>query len=66
MSFITTKNLYKKDAKIDNKKTLEILKYFCLDITGKNTSKILEIEKKTINDRYKYFRKVIFRYCLKE
>ena len=59
---MTTQNSYRRWAKIDNKKILKILKYFCLDITETNTSKTLWIERKTINDWYNYFRKVIYEY----
>ena len=59
---MTTKNLYKKDAKIDNKITLKILRYFCMDFSATDTSKLLKIRRSTINSRYNYFRKVIFEY----
>lgn len=59
---MTTKNLYKKDAKIDNKITLKILKYFCMDFSATDTSKLLKIMRSTINSRYNYFRQVIFEY----
>lgn len=59
---MTTKNLYKKDAKIDNKITLKILKHFCMDFSATDTSKLLKIRRSTINLRYNYFRQVIFEY----
>ena len=63
---MTTKNPYRIWSKIDSKKSLKILEYFCLDITATNTSKILWIRRATVNDRYNYYRNVIYWYCLKE
>ena len=63
---MTTQNSYRRWAKMDSKKSLRILKYFCMDLTATNTSKILWIRRSTINDRYNYYRNVIYRYGLKK
>lgn len=56
------KNIYRKKAKLDNFKTREIIRYFSEDLNASLTSKITWIERKTINDWYNYFRKVIYQY----
>lgn len=63
---MTTKNPYRKNAKHNRQKTVWIIRYFCKDLTATQTSKLLNIERKTINDRYAYLRKVITRYCENE
>lgn len=63
---MTTKNPYRKNAKHNRQKTIKIIEYFCADLTATNTSKLLWIERKTINDRYNYFREVIYWYCENE
>jgi len=52
-----TKNKYKKVDKI--------MEYFALDLPASKTDKILDIERKTINNWYNYFREAIYRFCEK-
>jgi transposase-like protein len=63
---MTTKNPYRKWAKHDRQKTIWIIKLFCEDITANKTSNLLQIERNTINNRYNYFREVIYRHCENE
>jgi len=63
---MTTKNPYRKNSHLSRQKTIGILKYFSRDLTATQTSKILNIERKTINSRYAYLRKAITRYCENE
>ena len=59
---MTYKNSYKMNTKIDNKILLKILKYFCMDFSATDTSRLLKIRRPTINNMYNYFRQVIFEY----
>jgi hypothetical protein len=63
---MTSKNPYRKNSHLSRQKTIGILKYFSKDLTATQTSKLLNIERKTINNRYDYLRKVIIRYCENE
>ena len=63
---MTTKNPYRKWAKHSRQKTIKIIKLFCEDITADKASDILGIRRWTINDRYNYFRKVIYWHCKTE
>jgi len=63
---MTTKNPYRKWAKHNRQKTIWVIKLFCEDITANKTSNLLWIERKTINNRYNYFREVIYWYCENE
>lgn len=63
---MTTQNPYRRRSKIDSKKSLEILRYFCLDLTATTTGKIVGIERKTINNWYNYFREVVYWYSNRE
>ena len=60
------KNRYRKWARFDNAQTREIIKYFSLDLPASQTAKILEINIKTVDNWYGYFRKVIYEDCEKE
>ena len=46
-------------AKISQYKIKKIMKCFCLDLTATQTSKLLELNRKTINSYYMDFRSVI-------
>lgn len=61
---MTTKNTYKKKSHLDVWKTRKIIRYFAEDLTATTTSKLLWIERKTINRWYEYMRKVIAYYSL--
>ena len=50
------------NTKIDNKILLKILKYFCMDFSATDTSRLLKIRRPTVNNMYNYFRQVIFEY----
>lgn len=63
---MTSKNPYRKWAKHSRQKSIKIIEYFSLDLTATNTSKILGIERKTINDWYNYIREAIYRYSENE
>ena len=63
---MTTKNPYRKWVKHNRQKTIWVIKLFCEDITANKTSNLLWIERKTINNRYNYFREVIYWYCENE
>jgi transposase-like protein len=63
---MTTKNPYRKNSHLSRQKTVWILRYFAKDLTATQTSNLLWIERKTINNRYDYLRKVILRYCENE
>ena len=60
---MTTKNPYRKWAKHSRQKTVSIIKLFCEDITANKASNLVWIERNTINNRYNYFREVIYWYC---
>jgi len=45
---------------------IKIIKLFCEDITADKTSDIQEIRRWTINNRYNYFREVIYLHCRNE
>jgi transposase-like protein len=63
---MTTKNPYRKWAKHSRQKTIWIIRYFCADLSASTTSKLLWIRRSTINDRYNYFRIVIYEQTEKE
>ncbi len=45
---MTDKNPYKKNSHLSVQKTRQIMKLFCEDLTASTTSKLLNIERKTI------------------
>ena len=61
-----TKNKYRKWARLDNSKTKEIIKCFSLDLTATKTAELLNLNTKTIDDWYGYFRKAIYFHCVAE
>jgi transposase-like protein len=63
---MSTKNSYRKNSHFWTQKTREIMKFFAEDLTATQTSKLLWIERKSINNRYEYLRKVIIRDCTRE
>ncbi|UFX83268.1 IS1595 family transposase [Candidatus Absconditicoccus praedator] len=54
------KNPYRKNSHLSVQKTRQIMKLFCEDLTASTTSNLLNIERKTVNRWYKYFREVIY------
>ena len=63
---MTTKNPYKKKSHLWVAKTRKIIRMFSEDLTATTTSKILWIERKTVNRWYEYIRKVIHYYAMKQ
>lgn len=60
---MTTKNPYRKRAKIWTKKTREIIKLFSLDIPASKVAKIINLSENTVEDRFNYFREAIYWHC---
>ena len=60
---MTTKNPYRRNSHLSRQKTILILEYFSKDLTATQTSNLLWIERKTINNRYDYLRNAITRHC---
>lgn len=60
---MTTKNPYRKRAKIWTKKTREIIELFSLDIPASKLAKIVNLSDNTIEDWFNYFREAIYWYC---
>ena len=60
------KNRYYRGSKIREVKFLEILKYFCMDLTATNASKLSEINRNTVNKIYKMLREKMLEYSEKE
>ena len=54
-----TKTNYRKKSRLDIWVQEKIIEYFSLDFTATQTSELLQIERKTINDWYMYMRKAI-------
>lgn len=63
---MSTKNAYKKNARISTFLARKIIRYFSEDLTASKTSALLGIERKTINRWYNYMRTVITHYALKK
>jgi transposase len=63
---MTYKNLYKKKSHLWIAKSRKIIRYFAEDLTATTTSKLLWIERKTINRWYMYIREVISYYALQK
>jgi len=57
---MTTKNPYRKNSHLSVGQSRKIIQYFCEDLTASKTSKLLGIERKTINSRYNHMRQAIF------
>ena len=53
------KNRYRKNARLDILTQKKIIEYFSMDFIATQTSELLWIERKTINDWYMYIRKAI-------
>jgi transposase-like protein len=60
------KNRYYRGSKLSEKKFLEILKYFCLDLTAKMTSELSNVNKNTTDKIYRMLREKILKYSEKE
>jgi transposase-like protein len=60
------KNIYRNRARFWVKLSRKIIKYFSMDLTATQTSKLLLIERKTINDWYNYLRESIYWFCENE
>ena len=63
---MTTKNPYKKKSHLWSAITRKIIRMFSEDLTATTTSKLLWIERKTIDRRYMYIRKVIHHYSIRQ
>lgn len=63
---MTILNPYKKKSHLWVAKTRKIIRMFSEDLTATTTSKILWIERKTVNRRYEYIRKVIHSYAMQQ
>ena len=60
------KSSLRKNTRFSDKKIKQIIEYFCDDVTASYASKKLGIWRKTINNWYKYFRTVIYWFCMNE
>ena len=56
---------YKEHSHTSDKKIREIIKYFSMDFTATDTSKLSNISRPTINKYFDRFRKIIFHSSLK-
>jgi transposase len=63
---MTYQNVYRKKTHLDIRKSRQIIRYFSEDLTASTSSKLLWIERKTINGWYNYIREVISYYALQE
>lgn len=63
---IKCKNCKKKYSLIKLKKDLQILYYFCLEISARKTAKELQLNYKLIHRKFMQFRKSIAEYCNQE
>lgn len=63
---MTYKNPYKKKSHLWIVKSRKIIRYFSEDITAIKTSKLLKIERKTVNRWYNYIREVIAYNAIRE
>ena len=61
---MTNKNPYRKNSHLSLWRTRKIIRYFSEDLTATMTSKLLWIERKTINGWYDYMRQAVFWSCL--
>jgi transposase-like protein len=61
-----SRNKYKKWARIDNWVTEKIILYFSEDLPAVKTSKLLWINRKTVDYWYTYFREIIYEVSIKE
>lgn len=61
---MTAKNPYRKKSHLELKKTRKLIEYFAEDLTAATTSRLLWIERKTVNNWYNYIRKVIYYHSL--
>lgn len=57
------KNRYIKNAHISERRFKEILRCFCLDLTAKQTSKMTNLNRNTINRYFNKFRERIVKLC---
>ena len=60
------KNRYYRGSKLKEQKFLEILKYFCMDFTATNASKLSKVNRNTINKIYKMLREKMFHFSENE
>jgi len=63
---MTSINPYKKKSHLWIAKSRKIIRMFAEDLTASTTSRLLKIERKTVNRRYEYMRKVIHHYSIKQ
>lgn len=63
---MTSLNPYKGKSHLWIAETRKIIRMFAEDLTATTTSKLPKIERKTVNRRYEYIRKVIHRYAIKK
>ena len=57
---MTNKNPYKMSSKLGIIKTRKIIECFCIDLSATATSKVINLNRNTINNRYNYIRKIIY------
>ena len=57
---MTYKNPYRKKSHLETKKTRKIIRLFSEDLTATTTSRLLKIERKTVNRWYNYLREIIY------
>ena len=62
---MTTKNSYRKYSHLEIKKTRQLIRLFCEDLTATTASKLLWIRRWTVNNRYNYIRETIYLESLK-
>ncbi len=62
---MTTKNPYRKKSHLEVKKTRELLKLFCEDLSATSASRLSWINRNTVNDWYNYIREIILQESLK-
>lgn len=63
---MTIKNPYRKNTKLSRQKTLQIIEFFKEDSNATFASRLLKLERNTVNNWYNYFREIIYDYSEKE
>ena len=63
---MTTKNPYRKNTKLSRQKTLQIIEFFKEDSNETFASRLLKLERNTVNNWYNYFREIIYNHINKE
>ena len=59
---MTYKNAYRKSSHLWTIESRKIIRYFCEDIPASKTSRLLSIDRNTVNSWYNYMREVIYEY----